>query len=649
MENHEKLGMPLVATNDVHYPTKDDYVLRQILLGGRVSRAESREDPVKTLWAKSGRQVADELVAGGVPLRWALAAVARTVEVADRCAVTLRTNDFAVPKPKNAERLLRERVRQALRAYPREYFKRANYELDIICRKGYAPYILLVADIVAEARRRGMYVSNRGSAVASLVLYILGVTTLDPIKHSIPLYRFISPEREEPPDIDLDIERKHRPELLQWIVDRYGEEYVGHLSNIGRYKPKLLVNDVYRAISKGYLPEWSLDPSLKPYLVDALSGDGSWDGLERYRVLEKLSNHARFVSVHAGGLVFSASPLFNFTHLYRTRARYVVALDKYAAARIGLPKLDLLVLDTLDVIKAAKPPKDPFSLSPDDPAVYSWLRHHSYDLAGIFQLADKGSRALRLIGPKNFDELMAVSAIIRPGAGSLEQYATGATPPRAFEPILRRTRGVVLYQEQQIELALRAGFSAEQAYRLMQLNKRWANKQECADEYAELRKQWYRGCRKLGVSREDIERYWEVLTSYGFNQAHAAGYAYLTYITMWLKTYRYLPFMVALMNHERSEAKQRLIARELIRRHIRIFPPDVNRSHLLHRIEKGGIRLGLLGIQYLGPRAARLILRHAPFTPQRWQQFVAKHRRIINSRVQAALRQCNALKSVETA
>lgn len=623
------LDLPHVATNDVHFPDPDDYLVWRVVLGGRAGSSpwDPSQEPVtqalyvmdaermyRALAVSVGRDVAVE----------ALRNAARIVSAAD---VSLLNADWRVPDMGGFERL---RSLVPVEG-PRAYRDRLAFELDVIGRTGFADFFLLVYDIVTWARSKGYYVSNRGSGVASLVLHRLGVTTLDPIRYGLVFERFLSPVRRSPPDIDLDVERAARDDILGYIFSRWGPDRVAVLSNIGRYQPKLLAHDVKRAAAKGYV---SLDPDGVAFCAE--TGMGS---AEAKRVCGLLGR-ARFISVHAGGLVFFPDSIHEYTHLYRTNSQLVAAVDKRGAERMGLMKLDLLVVDTLDVIRMSCPDGDPFRLEPDDPRVYAWIRTHAWDYAGLFQITDVGARAIEMIKPQDFEDLMAVVSTIRPGSVSPEEYVEGASLPASFADCAAETGGVLVYQEQRMRVLKRAGFSNEEVEEVLKLSKR---RDPVPPQYV---RKWMRACRDLGIAPSTAEYLWSRIQEYGFNRAHAAGYAYLLYLTAWLKKYRYLDFMLALLRMERNEEKKRQIVREMTRRGVRFLPPHVNAT-ADHSLEEEGVRIGYGHLKNVGWKAAELIEEHAPFTPETWAAFVAKNRRVVNARVLAALRKAGALRGLE--
>ncbi len=633
------LPYPRVVTNDVHFPERQDFLARQIVAGGKAGASDWNPDKglaVDQLWM-SGPSATLKRLLHSVDRDTALDAMQRSAVVALSCHVPLKRAGFRVPGMGGFEKLrgllppVKGRVRQ-----------RVEYELEVIGRKGFADFFLLVHDIVKYARSQGYYVSNRGSAVSSVVLYLLGVTTLDPLEYGLDFDRFLSPERSQPPDIDLDVERAHRDRILDYVFSRWGPDRVAVLSNVGRYHSLLFSHDLARAHRRGYVDlPFAEDKSL----VQAVVESEKWDRLpELERPAKLIVGGARFISVHAGGIVFFPEPIWEYTHLYRTQSTDVAALDKRMAESMELMKLDILSVDTLDVIRASFPKgKDPFRLRPDDPNVYEWLRSHPGEYAGLFQITEVGRRAIERIKPKDFEDLMAVISTIRPGSTGPEEYADGGYMPGPFAEFVRNTNGVLIYQEQQMAILRRAGFSSADVERIMK-----AIKTRSADEeLEEFRERWMDACDQLGVSQDDAEYVWERLTQYGFNRSHAAGYAYLTYLTAWLKTYRYRRFMIEVLRRERNGRKVKEVVREMMRRGVRFLHPCVNRSKVSYSLEEGNVRIGLSQIHGVGPKAARLIVKHAPFTPQSWQEFLEKNRRVVNARVVRILDQAGALEEVK--
>lgn len=643
-----------VVTNDVHYPKQEDVLARQVAVGGRGSRSETTELPPTQLWLKSGERIFFDMRRQRIGRKDIERMMAQTVDIANSCNIQLKRNDYRVPAPIDAYERIERMCWNNLGKASRKYRQRLAEELAVVKAKGFAGFFWMVHEIIAWAKNKGMYISNRGSAVSSLVLYLLGITTLDPLQYNLPVFRFMSMTRDQPPDIDFDVERARRDELMQHIKDTYGEEHIAQLANIGRYKPYLLMNDIIRAWEKGYISDLGqYNPNIKPQLRKIAEGEEEWPTTKKFAqiksIYDTLANQARYVSVHAGGILFSARPIWHSTHIYQTNSQYVAALDKYMAEKIGMMKLDILIVDTLDILRKAVPKKhraDLFTIQPNDPAVYRWISKHPYDLAGIFQLSDKGREAIQQIQPRTFDDLMIATTVIRPGSSGLKEYIKGGEVPDRFKKYLDRTRGVVLYQEQVMQLVMDVGFTPQEADRLMQLNKKPENQKKYKNEYKYLRAKWIQGCSIKGISIEKAATMWNYLIRYGFNASHSAGYSYLTYLTAWAKSKYYLRFMCALLNYEKSEERERQIVRELIRSGVKLLPPHINKSKVNHYVAKGkAIRVGLGSIKFVG-NAARIIVKHQPYDKKSWEQFQTQNRRVVNKRVVDALKEAGALKGI---
>lgn len=625
-----------VVTSDVHYPSKKEYWAHIVVVGGRGHETEPRFDAARALYMQSAREVYWALRDQGISAKYARTAVNNTAMIADSCNIRYELNRWQVPSVPFADHHLRLRVEQALRSgrYSYEYWERAEEELKIISAKGFSAFFLLVHDMISYARRKGYYVNNRGSAVGSLVLYLLGVTSLDPVKYGIPYWRFISMTRDQPPDIDFDFERRYRDDVFEYVRKTYGPEHVAGLANIGRYHGKLMYADIRRAARRGWLPVSESE-------IDAWTPRAS----KFVRRIERaLLNKARFISVHAGGFVISGRPLWHFTHYYKSQNKLVAALDKYMAERMQLMKVDALVVDTLDILRKSVGDKvDIFSLEPNDKKVYAWLNNNFHRLYGVFQLGtDIGMNISKVVRPKDFDGLMMAISISRPGAAtdSIEKWAK-----KKVRRILKRTNGALIYQEQQMQLLKAAGFDDREVERIIKLNKHPSNAEKYAEEYEQYRQKWLKYSVELGLV-SDPEVFWPYLTSYGFNMAHAASYAYLCYLTLWAKTYYYLDYMLACLNYEKNEKKQRQIISELLATGYKFKPPHVNHSDVVHTLQNGAIRLSLTSIHGVGEKAARLIVRHKPFDETSWNRFVQKYKRILNSRVVSLLKSNGALDGV---
>jgi DNA polymerase-3 subunit alpha len=657
LELGPRWGLPVVATNDCHYLRPEDARAHDVLLciqtGKTVHTTGRMAFATDQLYFKSPEEMAREFPP---------AVLARTLEIAAQCEVELELGALHFPTypaarerdpgevlRELAHRGLEDRLAQAPPARPvEEYWQRLAYELDVLEKMGFAAYFLVVADIVAYARRRHIPVGpGRGSAAGSLVAWALKITDLDPLAHGLFFERFLNPERQSPPDIDLDFCFERRGEVLTYVAKTYGCENVAQITTFGSMKTRQVIRDVGRALEVPYaevdkiaklVPEQlgiTLDQALErePRLRELRDSDPTVrEILDIARTLEGLPRHA---STHAAGLVIGDRPLVEYLPLYRgTKGELVTQFDMKGVEKVGLVKFDFLGLRTLTVIDNAvrlirrhhRPDFDIHAIPLDDPKTYALLQ--AGNTAGVFQLESSGMRQLMMrLKPSTFEDIVALVALYRPGpmeSGMHLDYVQrkhGEEPVTyllpELEPILKETYGVILYQEQVMQIAAAvSGFSLAEADIL-----RRAMGKKIPEVMAAQRQRFVDGALARGVARETAETLFDLIekfAGYGFNKSHSAAYALIAYQTAYLKAHYPLEFLAALLNSEINNttalAKHILEARD---QGIRLLPPDINLSDRDFTVEDGQVRYGLAGVKNVGLGAIQEILevrRERPFT-----------------------------------
>ncbi len=631
-----RTGIPLVATNDCHYLRHEDAEAHDVLLciqtGKSVEDEKRMRYPTDQLYFRS----ADEMRArfSGQP-----EALRNTLAVAERCNLQM---DFgkpllpAFPLPpgeESAEAYLRRLTESALeRRYPApsdEVRRRMAYELDVICRMGFASYFLIVRDFIDFARQRGIGVGpGRGSVAGSLVAYVLRITDIDPLRHGLIFERFLNPERVSMPDIDIDFDDLRRGEVIDYVKAKYGEGNVTQIITFGTMGAKGVLRDVGRALGMAFaevdriakmVPDGlgmtleralELSPDLK-----ALPGRGPQFArlLGSARVLEGLARHA---STHAAGVLITPGPLLDHVPLYRQKDETVTTQwDMKSVEKAGLLKMDFLGLRTLSVLDGAVRlirehhgvAIDLQNLPMDDAAAYQVFQEAA--TVAIFQFESGGMRDhLKRLAPTVFEDLVAMNALYRPGPMENIPYFIDCKHGRKvaryehpdLEPILRDTYGVFVYQEQVMQAAnTLAGFSMAQADEL-----RRAMGKKRPEEMEAKRQQFIEGCRhrKIPAARaEKIFATMEKFAGYGFNRSHSAAYALLAYQCAHLKARYPAEFMAATLTSELADSSRIVTLIEECRRlGIAIRPPDVNRSEWRFTIEEGAIRYGLGAVRNVG-------------------------------------------------
>jgi DNA polymerase-3 subunit alpha len=639
-----RTGIPVVATNDCHYLKHEHADAHDVLLC--IQTGKSVDDPKRMRYTTD--QVyfksADEMRERFTDQPDALA---QTLAIAERCNLQLNFGRPLLPEfplPPGAaspEDHLRELTRRELRtryAEPSEEVRqRLDYELDVICRMGFASYFLIVRDFIAFARERKIGVGpGRGSVAGSLVAYVLHITDIDPLQHGLIFERFLNPERVTMPDIDIDFDDLRRGEVIEYVKRKYGDDNVTQIITFGTMGAKGVVRDVGRALGLavaevdrvakmvpdglGMTLERALE--LSPDLRHLPEKGASHERLLRSaRVLEGLARHA---STHAAGVLITPGPLLDYVPLYRQKDESVTTQwDMKSIEKAGLLKMDFLGLRTLSVLEEAVSLVanqggehiDLPRLALDDAPAYRVFQ--DADTVAIFQFESSGMRDyLKRLKPTVFEDLVAMNALYRPGPMENIPYFIDCKHGRqvaryehpALEPILKGTYGVFVYQEQVMRAAHDlAGLSLAVADEL-----RRAMGKKLPEEMEAKRRQFIEGCVKNGVPTNKAEKIFQTMekfAGYGFNKSHSAAYALLAYQCAWLKAHHPVEFMAATLTSEMSDSARIVTLIEECRRlGIEILPPDVARSEWKFTIEDGRIRFGLGAVRNVGAGAVEALI-----------------------------------------
>ncbi len=676
-------GIPLVATNDVHYLNREDAEMHDVLLC--VQTGKTIHDPGRLkfgsqeFYFKDGREMAE--LFSDCP-----EALANTLQIAERCQVNFCFDRIYLPEyelPPGAtadsylEKLCREGLQRRYGEVTAELQQRLDYELQIIKRMKYSSYFLIVWDLISYARRQGILVGpGRGSAAGSLVAYCLGITNIDPMRNKLLFERFLNPERVTMPDIDIDFCDDKRDQVLQYVLNKYGHDRVAQIITFGTMAARAAVRDVGRALGFSYgevdriaklipaEPGMSIPRALEQVkeLQEALQDERYRQLLETSRAVEGLPRHA---SIHAAGVVISREPLVNHVPLLKTTDGTVVTQFPMGTLEsLGLLKMDFLGLKTLSImgetlehIRRRHNRELTLEEIPlDDEKTFQLLSQG--ETTGIFQLESSGMRSvLRELQPNKFEDIIAVVALYRPGP--MDQIPTFIQSKHGkkkikylhpvLEPILNETYGVIVYQEQIMEIAAKmAGFTLGQADLLRRaIGKK---KKEILDEQQEL---FINGCQKNGYSKKIAKEIYNLIlkfASYGFNKSHAAAYALIAYQTAYLKANYPVEFMAALMTgYYSSSDKVALYIADCRRQGIEVLPPDINESETNFTVVSADrIRFGLAAVKNVGLGAIDSILkarREKPFLSLR--DFAARvDLRLCNRKVIESLIKCGAFDSL---
>lgn len=627
----ETQGLPLVATGNVHYTSPQQFPVHDVLSCIRLRcniRTPHADRPLN-----GARFLFDEREAARRFAKYP-EAIANTMRIADRCEVVVKLNqslfpEFRLPEGQtNAREFLRARVYEGARErYPRvdeALQTRLNHELSIIEQLGYVDYFLVVWDIVDFARKRRIRCAGRGSAADSAVAYCLYITDVDAAGRGLLFERFMSLERAERPDIDIDFDSRRRDEVIQYVYDRYGAEHVARVATYQTFRGRSAIREVGTALG---LPDDLLDGLAKrvPWMAHADKLEGLFNsvpelkGLSDYRqqltwlwpIAAEIAGFPRHLGMHLGGVVISRLPLYETTSLQPSaKGEWMTPFDKDAAEDVGLVKLDLLSLRTMSAIEDTVvlrerqgKPLDYDEIPLDDAATFEMLG--TGDTIGVFQLESPAQRGLQArLRPDRLEDIVASVALIRPGPikGNMVdpfiERRRGLAPisylhPK-LEPILGKTFGVVLFQEQVIEIATAiANFTPGEADQL----RRVMSHARSAQEMEKIGAQFLQKAGESGVDPEvaqTIFSYIQGYASYGFCEAHAAAFAATAYKTAYLVRHYPAEFYASILNqYPMGYYPVHVICAEARRRGIEIRGIDVNVSEWQCFVEdEQVIRLG---------------------------------------------------------
>ncbi len=651
VELARETGLPLVATNDVHYVRPEDAPFQDILLCIGTNSSVSDEKRLRMAGESASYCLKSEEEMRA-RFRELPEACDNTWRIAEMCDLSLEFGRLHLPKADvpgglTAEQHLAGFCREGLaRLYPdapEDALVRLDYELDVVRETGFADYILVVNDFAREARRRGIGMAIRGSAAASIILYCLGVTEIDPLEHRLVFERFLNVERREMPDVDIDFAEDRRDEMIRYAAEKYGHDRVAQIITFGTLGARASLRDVGRALGMTYadvdrvvrlvpnLPAsfgvMTIERALEegPDLREAYEDAQIRNLVDTARALEGVARHA---STHAAGVVIAPEPLVNFLPLQRPSSGDQNALPttQFAmndVADLGLLKMDFLGLTNLtilglavEVVRDAHGVEIDLSSLPDgDQKTYQMLA--SGDTFGVFQLESGGMRrAVQDLRPTSIKDLAALVALYRPGPMQhIPTYIAAKHDPKLIAyphpdlaDILDETYGVIVYQDQVLHIARQfAGYSLGQADIMRKAMGKKKREMMSGEE-----QRFLEGARANGYSPQLAQQIYNLIepfAGYAFNKAHAVSYGTIAYQTAYLKANYPEEYMTAVLimagNHPAGAAQRVAEAyAECRRRGIDILAPDVNRSGVNFRLEPReegrAIRFGLANIKNVG-------------------------------------------------
>ncbi len=646
LELHQRTGIPLAGTHDIHYLTADDAHYHDVFLavqtGNRLTdddRLTLKEDDF-SLASQEAMVEAFKEIPG---------AAENTVKIADRCRVNIKLGDIRLPsyelpegEPSSIDYLRKLCLEKLPRRYPdqesqEKATERLNYELEVIEKTGFADYFLIVQDFVNWAKSRGIVVGpGRGSAAGSLVSYVLNITDVDPLRYELLFERFLNPNRIEMPDIDLDFTDVRRDEVLSYLRQKYGEDRVAQIVTFGTMAARAAIRDAGRALGLAYgfcdqlakmIPfNQKLGETLHRVPEFKALYDSNPDAKQVIDVARRLEGVARHASVHACGVVISNEPLTSYVPLQlspQDQNITITQFEMHSIADLGLLKIDLLGLknltiieDTVRLIRELHGETIDISHLPlNDKQAFDLLQRG--DTTGIFQLESSGMRHyLKDLKPTELEDIIAMVALYRPGPMELipsfinrkfGKEKVAYIHPQ-LEPILKNTYGIGVYQEQMMRIARDlAGFTLAEADTL-----RKAIGKKIKALLDAQKERLVKGMVANGIDPKIAKEIWELFppfARYGFNRSHAACYALIAYRTAYLKAHYPIEFMTSLLNADSGDVERiAFLITEAKKDNIIVLPPDINKSFTNFIPEGTSIRFGLLAIKNVGANLVESVI-----------------------------------------
>lgn len=629
-----RLGMSCAASNRVAFAAPEDHHLHTVLCAIRlicpVTRVPPEESAGSECYLKPAGEV--ERLFSAYPYSRAPEAVACSREIADACDFRFRLGEWLFPEAdlptgetpfSYLTKLCFEGAARRYRPLTSEALERLHLELDTIERMGFTPYFLVVHEIAKFCREHDIPAAGRGSAAGSMVAYVLGITYIDPLEHDLYFERFLSPARDDPPDIDLDVSASRRDEVLQYIYDRFGADRVAMICTYATMKSRMAVRDVSKAM--GLSPEEAdafcrniphCRASQIERVAEAIPAYRGLDtGREPYRTIldtcEKLDGFPRHLSIHVGGVVIADRPLTDLVPLERAAKGFVITqYDMGPIERLGLIKMDILGQKGLSVIEDTSRwasrshgmRLEPDRFPRDDPATLELLREGR--TLGVFQVESPAMRSLlKAMRPAGIDDLTLSIALIRPGAsgsGMKELFLLrrAGREPLVYlhpdlEPILSESLGTFVYQEQVMRAAVAlAGFTPAEADEL----RRAMTHQRSPEQMESIRSRFLEGAVARGMSAPAARAVFDSLakfSGFGFCKAHAATYGEFSYQAAYLKAHFPAEFMAAVLANEAGFYHHSVYIEEARRLGVRVALPDVNRSEPDYHVAGGVLYFGL--------------------------------------------------------
>lgn len=649
-----KYGIPLIATNDSHYTEKKDATAQDALVCIATGKNVSDIKRLRFIDSPSFYVTSpDEMykLFKDYP-----EACKNTNRVAEKCNVEITLGKWFFPKYKLPKKItanqqlkneIKKRLPKRVEKITKQVRERIKYETDIITSKGYSTYFLIVMDMVNWANEQGIITNTRGSAAGSLVSYVLGITTVNPLSYYLPFERFLNPHRPSPPDIDLDIADDRREELLEYVGKKYGKDRVAQICTFGRMLSRASVRDVARVLGYPYATGDKIAKLIPPpkqgFPVTIKKALGTVDELKTYYDTDKdakkildlaseLEGNARHISVHAAALVISPTCLNDFTPIQKEPSgdKIITQYEMHACEDVGLIKFDILGIRNLAILgasvdiveKTTGKRVDIRHINLDDKKTFEMLGRG--ETMGVFQMSSSGmTKYIKDLKPERVEDIMAMVALYRPGPMAvIPEYIKRKKNPKLvkypdsrMEKFLDASYGLIVYQDDLLFCALDlAGYSWEEADKF-----RKAVGKKIPEEMAAQKQKFCEGVVNNGQTKEFALQLWDLFEpfqAYGFNKAHAASYGIVAYQTAYMKANYPVEFMCALLTAESNDTDKISDAvNECKRMKIKVMPPDINHSDIGFSIKKDkdslnqkAILFGLSAIKHVGDAAISAIL-----------------------------------------
>lgn len=659
-------GMQVVATNDAHYMTKEDATAQEVLLCVQTGKTYADENRMRMTSQEFYFKSPEEMRRAFADHP---EACDNTLKIADKCNVELKWTDdagnpiyhlpdYPIETEENVNDYFTRMSREGLEkrfAGPHfrklvqqdnweselkvKYWERLEGEIDMILQMGFPGYFLIVSDFIKWSKDNGIPVGpGRGSGAGSLVAYSLDITNVDPIPYNLLFERFINPERISMPDFDVDFCQSGRGKVIDYVTQKYGEDRVGQIITFGKLQAKAVIRDVARVFALPYseadmlsklIPEEigiTLDKAIEmePKIRELMETDPKIRQI--ITISKRLEGLLRHASIHAAGVIITNKPLVSYCPLFKGReGEKVVQFDKDFSEKIGLVKFDFLGLKTLTVINHASkfikrdsnPDFDIEDIDLEDKAVYDFIGNG--DTIGVFQLESSGMIELcKRIKPNTLDDITAINALYRPGpleSGMVDDFVEikhgrkeMSFPFEDLAPVLKDTYGVIVYQEQVMNVArIIGGYSLGQADML-----RRAMGKKKVSEMDRHREIFRKGAIERGYDEKkaiDLFELMAMFAAYGFNKSHAVAYALIAYQTAFLKKYHPAAFFAGLLSTELSNMdKVTAYINDCRSRGIQVLPPDVNESLWLFNVVGENIRFGMGAVKNVGEGAVEALI-----------------------------------------